>query len=75
MTWRRVFTTMNSNVEVCAMAKRTPRLSRLRTDRRGIELALGDLEAAVMKVIWQAGEPLPVEAVRQALEEIGRAHV
>ncbi|MGD9518012.1 MAG: BlaI/MecI/CopY family transcriptional regulator [Armatimonadota bacterium] len=53
------------------MAKRTPRLSRLRTDRRGIELALGDLEAAVMKVIWQAGEPLPVEAVRQALEDEG----
>ncbi|MCD6352527.1 MAG: BlaI/MecI/CopY family transcriptional regulator [Armatimonadetes bacterium] len=54
------------------MANRRPKLSRLRPDRAGVELALGDLEAAVMRVIWQAKEPLPVEAVRQALEDQGR---
>ncbi len=54
------------------MAKQAPRLSRLHPDRPGIELALGDLESAVMKVIWAAGEPLPVETVRQVLEDGGR---
>jgi predicted transcriptional regulator len=54
------------------MAKRVPKLSRLHPDRQGIELALGDLEAAVMKVVWEAAEPLTVEAVRQALEKSGR---
>ena len=54
------------------MKKDRPKVSRLTPGRRGIELALGELEAAVMRVIWDAGKPVVVEDVRQALEQQGR---
>ena len=54
------------------MAKNKPEVSRLMPGRRGIELALGELEAAVMRVIWAADRPVVVEDVRRALEEQGR---
>ncbi len=54
------------------MAKREPRLSRLHPGRKGIELALGELEAAVMRVLWDAPAPVSVEDVRAALQASGR---
>lgn len=54
------------------MAKKEPQLSRLNPNRKGIELALGDLEAAVMRVLWDGDEPMSVEDVRAALEQMGR---
>lgn len=54
------------------MPKRQPRLSRLHPGRSGLELALGDLEAAVMRIMWDATEPMCVEDVRTALEAGGR---
>ncbi|MBC7287821.1 MAG: BlaI/MecI/CopY family transcriptional regulator, partial [Armatimonadetes bacterium] len=47
-------------------------VSRLTPGRQGIELALGDLEAAVMRAIWNAQGPVVVEDVRKALEAQGR---
>ncbi len=54
------------------MSKAKPKVSRLTPGRRGIELALGELEAAVMRVVWRADGPVVVEDVRRALEEQGR---
>jgi predicted transcriptional regulator len=54
------------------MAKREPHLSRLHPDRQGIELALGDLEAAVMRAVWDAPEPVNVDDVRETLNGQGR---
>ena len=54
------------------MARRRPKLSRLHPDRSGIEVALGDLEAAVMRIIWEADGRMSVEDVRQRLIEQGR---
>ncbi len=53
------------------MPRRRP-LWRLRPDRPGIEMALGDLEAQVMRVVWKAPKPVSVEDVRSALAEQGR---
>jgi predicted transcriptional regulator len=54
------------------MAKHEPHLSRLHPDREGIELALGDLEAAVMRAVWQAAAAVNVEDVRTTLNTQGR---
>ena len=54
------------------MAKKEPRLSRLHPGRKGIELALGELEAAVMRVLWDRSGPMSVEDVREALQAAGR---
>lgn len=72
LTGQRVSTTMDSNKRECTGMMRKPKLSRLHPDKSGIELALGDLEAAVMRAVWAADEPVPVEAVRRALIEQGR---
>lgn len=49
-----------------------PDLSVFKLDKRGIEQALGELEAQVMEAIWDAGEPVSVEDVRARLEEHGK---
>jgi predicted transcriptional regulator len=54
------------------MAHRQPKVSRLHPGRPGIELALGELEAAIMRVAWEASQPLTVEMVRRALQAQGR---
>lgn len=46
-----------------------PRVSVYRPNAQGLEQALGELEVAVMDVVWDAGEPVCVEDVRQALAE------
>ncbi len=49
-----------------------PDLSVFKLDKRGIEQALGELEAQVMEVIWDASESVCVEDVRSALEDQGK---
>lgn len=49
-----------------------PDLSVFKLDKRGIEQALGRLEAQVMEAVWDAGEPVSVEDVRSRLEEQGK---
>jgi predicted transcriptional regulator len=49
-----------------------PHLSRLHPDRKGIELALGDLEAAVMRAVWDAPDAVNVDDVREKLNSQGR---
>jgi predicted transcriptional regulator len=49
-----------------------PDLSVFKLDKRGIEQALGQLEAQVMEAVWDAGEPVCVEDVRSRLEEQGK---
>jgi predicted transcriptional regulator len=49
-----------------------PDLSVFKLDKRGIEQALGELEAQVMEAVWDAGEPVAVEDVRSHLEEQGK---
>jgi predicted transcriptional regulator len=49
-----------------------PDLSVFKLDKRGIEQALGQLEAQVMEAVWDAGEPVCVEDVRSRLEEHGK---
>ncbi|MGQ9732496.1 MAG: BlaI/MecI/CopY family transcriptional regulator [Candidatus Zipacnadales bacterium] len=47
-----------------------PRVSVYRPEEQGLHQALGQLEAAVMSVIWDAGVPLCVEEVRSALAQV-----
>ena len=50
------------------MAEREqPRVAVYRPDAKGLNQALGQLEAGVMDVVWGSGEPLCVEEVRQGL--------
>ena len=49
-----------------------PDLSVFKLDKRGIEQALGELEAQVMEAIWDADEAVSVEDVRSRLEEQGK---
>lgn len=49
-----------------------PDLSVFKLDKRGIEQALGQLEAQVMEAVWDAGEAVSVEDVRSRLEEQGK---
>ncbi|MFO8082210.1 MAG: BlaI/MecI/CopY family transcriptional regulator [Armatimonadota bacterium] len=49
-----------------------PDLSVFKLDKRGIEQALGQLEAQVMEAVWDAGQPVCVEDVRSRLEEQGK---
>jgi predicted transcriptional regulator len=49
-----------------------PDLSVFKLDKRGIEQALGELEAQVMEAVWDHGESVSVEDVRSRLEEQGK---
>ncbi|MGC9317246.1 MAG: BlaI/MecI/CopY family transcriptional regulator [Armatimonadota bacterium] len=49
-----------------------PDLSIFKLDKRGLEQALGELEAQVMEAIWSASDPVCVEDVRASLEEQGK---
>jgi len=46
-----------------------PRVAVYRPEAQGLNQALGQLEAGVMNVIWDAPEPLCVDEVRQDLAE------
>jgi predicted transcriptional regulator len=46
-----------------------PRVAVYRPEAKGLNQALGQLEAGVMDVIWSGAEPLCVDEVRQELAE------
>jgi predicted transcriptional regulator len=50
----------------------SPELPVFRPDKRGLEQALGELEAQVMEAIWDSGGDVCVEDVRRALETQGK---
>lgn len=53
-------------------AGRQPDLSVFKLDKRGLEQALGELEAQVMEAVWSAGDHVCVEDVRATLEQHGK---
>ena len=60
------------NPEDTAKGSREPDLSVFKLDRRGLEQALGALEAQVMEAVWNASDRVSVEEVRGLLEEQGK---